>query len=83
MAEAGVAGIAFADLNDCQEAAQRSKQFATHPDYRVLILTVNIVDESSVQAMVDNTIKEFGRIDYSINCAGVSPYDTGFGAGIC
>jgi NAD(P)-dependent dehydrogenase (short-subunit alcohol dehydrogenase family) len=32
---------------------------------------VDVSDEASVQSMVDATVKEFGRIDYSINSAGV------------
>lgn len=33
---------------------------------------MDVRDDASVQAMVDTVVKEFGRIDYSVNCAGVS-----------
>ena len=73
MAEAGVIGIAFADLDEkgAQESAETSKTFATHPDYHAIVIGVNVTDPISVQSMVGTTLKEFGRIDYSIHCAGV------------
>ena len=74
MAEAGVAGIVFADRNEqgARAAAEQSKCYAQNPQYRSIALVVDVTDPSSVQGMVDQTIKEFGRIDYSINSAGVS-----------
>ena len=72
-AQAGASAIAFADINEkgAQEAAQTSKKFATHPEYKVIALKVDVVDPVSVQSMVDTTIKELGRIDYNVNSAGV------------
>ncbi|KAI2629149.1 NAD(P)-binding protein [Hypomontagnella submonticulosa] len=72
-AEAGVKGIVLADLNQqgAQEAAEESQKYATNADFRALAVKVNIADEDSVQNMVDTTVKEFGRIDYSINSAGM------------
>lgn len=73
-AEAGVKGVAFADLNEqsAQEAAAESKKYATNPEYQSLAIEVDIADETAVQDMVDRTVKEFGRIDYAVNSAGVS-----------
>lgn len=69
----GAVGVVFADINEqgAQESAEKSKSFAKHPDYRAVAVQVDITNEASVQNMVDKAVKEFGRIDYSINCAGV------------
>lgn len=66
--------MAFADLNEqgAQEAAAESKKYATNPEYQSLAIKVDIADEPAVQQMVDRTVKEFGRIDYAVNSAGVS-----------
>lgn len=37
----------------------------------ILIFGVDVADAESVQKMIDVTVKEFGRIDYAINGAGV------------
>lgn len=33
---------------------------------------MNVQDAQSVQDMVDFVVKEFGRLDYAVNAAGVS-----------
>lgn len=73
-AEAGALGIVFADINitGAQEAAEDSKKLATNPKYRPLAIQVDVTKPESVLAMVEQTVKEFGRIDYSVNSAGVS-----------
>lgn len=74
LAEAGVRAIALADINEqgALEAAQESRRYAKHASYRSLAIKVDIVDEESVQTIVDTTFREFGRIDFSVNSAGVS-----------
>lgn len=73
-AEAGAAGVVFADLNyeGALANAEKSKTFAINPDYRALAIKVDTTDPTSVKEMVDFTVKEFGQINYSINSAGVS-----------
>ncbi|KAI1392345.1 NAD(P)-binding protein [Hypoxylon trugodes] len=72
-AEAGAKGVLFADINyeGVTEAAEASKAIATSPNYRALSVKVDVVDVNSVQEMIDLAAKEFGRIDYCINAAGV------------
>ncbi|KAM0804373.1 hypothetical protein BDR22DRAFT_885635 [Usnea florida] len=72
-AEAGASGIIFADLDEAgaHDSAEQSKSLASHSEYRYLVVHVDITDAESVQAMVDAAVKEFGRIDYSVNCAGI------------
>ena len=73
-AEAGASGIVFADLDEdgACDSAEQSNRLASHSNYRDLIIHVDITDAESVQAMVDVAVKKFGRIDYSVNCAGVN-----------
>lgn len=73
-ASEGAKGVAFADINltAATEAAEESKAHASNLDYQAIALQVDISNEESVQRMVTTTLKEFNRIDYSVNSAGVS-----------
>lgn len=75
-AEAGARTVVFADANEqgARDAAEESKSISRNADYRPLALKVDIASEDSVQSMVDTTVKEFGRVDYSVNSAGVSRF---------
>lgn len=72
-AEAGAAGVLFADVSAdaAAKAADESKKFATNQAYKALSTEVDVTNVESVQKMVDLAMKEFGRIDYCINAAGV------------
>ncbi|ROV96207.1 hypothetical protein VSDG_04999 [Cytospora chrysosperma] len=72
-AEAGAKGVVFADIDHegAQKVAEESKSVARHPDYQVLAIKLDIGDERSVQSLVKATVKEFGRIDYAVNSAGI------------
>ena len=63
----------LADLNHQEAAAvaEESKRLATNPEYRTLAVHVDVSDEESVKTMVAKTAETFGRIDYSVNSAGV------------
>ena len=67
--------MAFADMNEegALAAATESKKFAVHDCFKAVAIKVDITDEASVDNMVQTTVKEFGRIDYSVNSAGVHP----------
>ncbi|KAJ2978635.1 hypothetical protein NUW58_g7436 [Xylaria curta] len=72
-AESGVHGVVFADINEqgAEEAAEESRKYATATNFRAIAVKVDVTDEASVQNMVDTAIREFGRIDYSVNSAGM------------
>ena len=72
-AESGAIGIVFADIDEkgAHDSAEKSSKFATNPEYSAIAIRVDVTDPTSVQAMVDTTVREFGRIDYSVNSAGV------------
>lgn len=71
--EAGAKGVVFADINESvKEVAEESKKYARHAEYQALAVTMDIADAESVKSLVATVTKEFGRIDYAVNSAGVS-----------
>lgn len=70
----GAAGVVFADLklDAAQNSADDSTKLATNPAYCPLALEVDVADSGSVQNMAAQALSTFGRIDYSVNRAGVS-----------
>ncbi|KAI5867645.1 NAD(P)-binding protein [Durotheca rogersii] len=73
LASAGARGILFGDTNydGVANAARESKSLASNPTYQALSVKLNVTDPSSVKAMMDLAVKEFGRIDYFVNAVGV------------
>ncbi len=65
--------MVLADINEegAQAAAEESSKLATHPSFRAIAVKVDITDETSVENMVEVALKEFARIDYNVNSAGV------------
>lgn len=72
-AQAGSIGVVLADINEkgAQAAAEECDTLATHPTFRATAVKVDITNEASVDNMVSVALKEFDRIDYSVNSAGV------------
>ncbi|KAI0389317.1 oxidoreductase, partial [Xylariaceae sp. FL0594] len=73
LAEAGAAVIVFADKDEdtAKASSEESKKYASNKEYRTTIFQMNVQNEESVQAMVDFVVKEFGRLDYAVNAAGI------------
>ncbi len=73
-AEAGVKGVLLADINasSVEEATMKTKSLASNPSCRCISTTVDVTDIKSVEEMVSLMVKQFGRIDYCVNAAGVS-----------
>ncbi|CAG8953868.1 hypothetical protein HYFRA_00010829 [Hymenoscyphus fraxineus] len=69
----GASGVGFADLNlaAAQSAAHDARAKATNPNFRAIAIEVDVSSEESVIRMVQIVKKEFGRIDYSVNSAGI------------
>ena len=63
----------MADLNydAALKTARESEKLAINPSYSALAIAVDVSDSTSVDKMVTAAVKEFGRIDYSVNSAGV------------
>lgn len=74
LAEAGAKAVVFADMNleTAKVSSEDSKKYASNKEYQTTTFEMNVKDDASVQAMVDFVVKEFGRLDYAINAAGVS-----------
>ena len=65
--------MVFADINEpgALAAVEESKKFAKDASFKAIAVKIDITDEASVDNMVQTALKEFGRIDYSVNSAGV------------
>ncbi|KAF2648618.1 oxidoreductase [Lophiostoma macrostomum CBS 122681] len=74
-AEAGCKAVVVADLNNegAEATSQQSKLYAVNPDYESFNFHVDVANENSVNEMAQNAAQALGgRIDYFVNCAGIS-----------
>lgn len=74
-AKEGSAGVAILDVNHdalLKTKAEIEASSTGEKKPQVLVHTVNVTDEDSVNAAVDAVAKSFGRIDYVVNAAGVA-----------
>ena len=63
-------------MKSAEETMEACKLHATHTQFHSKAVHVDITDAASVQKMVDEAIKSFGRIDYCVHSAGVSGQST-------
>jgi len=63
------AAVVIADVN--VEGAKAAAQSITSGDARSLGVGVDVADQASVNAMMEETLKSFGRVDILMNNAGV------------
>jgi NAD(P)-dependent dehydrogenase (short-subunit alcohol dehydrogenase family) len=63
------ATVVIADVN--VEGAKAAAQLITSGDVRSLGVGVDVADQASVNAMMEETLKTFGRVDILMNNAGV------------
>ncbi|XXG95637.1 hypothetical protein Hte_001905 [Hypoxylon texense] len=73
LAEAGAKVIVFADKNEdtAKATSEESKKYASNEDYQTAVFKMDVQDVQSVQDMVDFVVKQYGRLDYAVNAAGV------------
>ena len=62
--------VVFADLND-KEAGKAAEE-ARNKGGNAIAVKVDVPDRRSVQAMVERTVKEFGKLDILFNNAGIN-----------
>ena len=67
-AESG-ASVALADWND--KAARAAAEQLTAQGFEALAIRCDVSDDAQVEAMVDETVAKFGRLDAAYNNAGV------------
>lgn len=65
--------MVFVDKNvvGAGEAAQKSKTFATNPEYKTLTVRADVTNKAEVEQAISIAVEEFQRIDYGVNSAGV------------
>jgi NAD(P)-dependent dehydrogenase (short-subunit alcohol dehydrogenase family) len=73
LAREACSGVAIADVNVDSMATVKKEliEAATNPEFKCITIRVDVRDETSVKAMVAETVKAFGRLDYAVNCAGI------------
>ncbi|KAL4938553.1 hypothetical protein BDV06DRAFT_215007 [Aspergillus oleicola] len=73
LAKDGATGILVADIDIAAAAktAEKCRGVATNPDFRVEAAYVDITDEQSVRDAAALMVKNFGRMDHCVNCAGI------------
>jgi NAD(P)-dependent dehydrogenase (short-subunit alcohol dehydrogenase family) len=61
------AHVVLADIN--LAAAEKAKEIIgnKHPNVKTLVVKANVGKENEVEAMVDQAVKEFGRLDIMVN----------------
>ena len=69
----GAAGVVFADIDKAaaEKTSAESISVANHSIYQAIAIQVDVADEASVDNMISEMLRLFGRIDYAVNCAGV------------
>lgn len=60
------------NVETAKTSSEESKNYASNKEYKTTTLEMNVQDDKSVEAMVDFVVKNFGRLDYAVNAAGVS-----------
>ncbi|KAF9891206.1 hypothetical protein FE257_004770 [Aspergillus nanangensis] len=70
-AAAGCGRIAITDINPDSLQKTKDSILSSHPATRLVVEAGNIADESFVESFMDHVIRDLGRIDYAVNCAGV------------
>lgn len=73
-AEAGAKGVICADIkgDDATKVAEESIALAAFPNFRSLGFSLDITDSQSIKNFIEFTVREFRRINYLVNAAGVS-----------
>jgi NAD(P)-dependent dehydrogenase (short-subunit alcohol dehydrogenase family) len=64
--------VADVNYDAARTVANETKASATHLDFRVEVVEVDVTVEKSVRNSMGRAVETFGRIDYCVNCAGVS-----------
>jgi NAD(P)-dependent dehydrogenase (short-subunit alcohol dehydrogenase family) len=73
-AKEGAAGVMVADLvtNAARDVVAECGTVATNSKFHAEAVQVDITQEDSVKTAVSRMVQLFGRVDYCVNCAGVS-----------
>lgn len=74
LAKEGASAVIVADLSvdAAKDTVAECQAVATNAQFKGFAIQVDVTKEDSVVRLFGETVKEFGRIDYCVNCAGVS-----------
>lgn len=74
LAKEGAAGVLVGDLDiaAAEAVAAECRTVATNKDFRAEGIQVDVTHEYSVRRMFNRMVELFERLDYCVNCAGVS-----------
>lgn len=68
----GVAGLAVADIDRAALDSLAASIAQSHPDVRVLPITLDVADAGAVKAAVAQTVQTLGRLEVAVNNAGIA-----------
>ncbi|KAK7745565.1 hypothetical protein SLS53_003065 [Cytospora paraplurivora] len=66
--------IADVDLHAARTVAEECRTLATNSQFRAEAVFIDLCDEESVRKGFNQTVELFGRMDYCVNCAGLSEF---------
>ena len=74
LAKEGASGVMVADLaiDTARDTVAECQTVATNPQFQGKAVLVDVTREDSVRRLFSEMVSAFGRIDYCVNCAGVS-----------
>lgn len=74
LAKEGVSGILVADMvvEAARDTISECQAVATNRQFQGKAFPVDVTQEDSVRSLFNEMTSAFGRIDYCVNCAGVS-----------
>ena len=72
MAQQGVKQLALADLNLEELHKTKDALWSEVAGVRVILIEMDVSVETSVSEGVAQAATDFGRIDYAVNCAGIT-----------
>jgi NAD(P)-dependent dehydrogenase (short-subunit alcohol dehydrogenase family) len=65
------ASVTICDIDETRLTTTKNEFLATHSSENVLALKVDVTNEDSVKALVEQTVSHFGHLDIVINNAGI------------
>lgn len=75
LAKEGASGVVVADLDidAARDTIAECQTTAINTQFQSRAVLVNVTQEDSVRSLFSEMVLAFGRIDYCVNCVGVSP----------
>jgi NAD(P)-dependent dehydrogenase (short-subunit alcohol dehydrogenase family) len=72
LANYGVKRLALADINLEAMRTTADEIQKRHSDLEIKVLELDVSKETSIEQAIDETVAQFGRIDFAINNAGIA-----------